>query len=563
MSHHLKSFLFGSPFDLVSYTDPITNTVLLSEVDTFEAAQKITTGTLPIEYLGTFIHEATHHACFFTPVGRSLAALSISAAGETSPKIATEETFKMRRRDILKYYCFRKFFSPLVEGLALFAEFDAFPAGSPVISDPMMKVSYIFAPEDLRDKLPLDPYGSKWKYIRKLLLEARMSESFVSWKSNIMSLGLSHPAGYLLGYLFIKGYWLQLISECRKLLDADLFLAFMISYWFQDAYFADLIIRDTGDVGEDIHNVWAYFQDRIPHLTLNVNQFVNEFETLTPIAGSDSEQQRPSYCNRDRVDEVVLLVQQDLRAVGKYDIFNNFLFGNRQFFRFASCSVDVEISPRGNVVVKDQETTDDLLHGKAILESLIPNSGPGSVEATLQMDGQIYICIFCGKEFVAILDLYNSTWNDESLIWMGEAMLSRLVVEDFLNEIEKERKKYRSCWGNLINLNISNAKELAYKKYSAIGLTDKDGKYDFNKIGLVRNNGFLDLFDQDTDLLDFASKVSLIANHGFAFAKIAHQLNLSEDQFFTYLKRVQDPFLSKLNIDPFFIISNRMKGSLM
>jgi hypothetical protein len=563
MSHKLKSFLFGSPFDLVSYTDPISNTVLLSGVETFDAAQKITYGTLPIEYLGKFIHEATHHACFFTPVGRSLAALSISAAGETSPKIANEETFEMRRRDILKYYCFREFFNPLLEGLALFAELDAFPAGSPVISDPMMKVSYIFTPDDLRGALPLDPYGGKWDYIRKLLLEARTSESFVSWKSNILSLGLDNRGGYLLGYLFIKGYWLRLISECRKLLDADLFLSFMISYWFEDDYFADLIIKDTRDVGEDISNVWAYFQDRIPYLTLNVNKFVNEFETLTPNTGPNNEAHRPSYCNGDSVNDVILLAQQNLRAIGKYDTLNWDLFGNRQFFRFATCSVDVEVSPQGYVTVRDQKTKSELLHGEAVSGSSIPSSGPGSVEATLQMDGQIFICIFCEKDFVAVIDLYNGKWNDESQIWMGETMLSRLVVEEFLQEIEEKRKQYHSYWGNLISINISTAKDLAYKKYSSIGLTDKDGKYDFGKIDLIRQNGLIDIFDQDSALLDFASKVSLIANHGFAFAKIASQLKLPEDQFLTYLHRVEDAFLSALNINPFFIIGKRLKGSMI
>jgi nucleotidyltransferase/DNA polymerase involved in DNA repair len=83
------------------------------------------------------------------------------------------------------------------------------------------------------------------------------------------------------------------------------------------------------------------------------------------------------------------------------------------------------------------------------------------------------------------------------------------------------------------------------------------------KIDLIRQNGLIDIFDQDSALLDFASKVSLIANHGFAFAKIASQLKLPEDQFLTYLHRVEDAFLSKLNINPFFIIGKRLKGSMI
>lgn len=563
MSRQLKPFLFGSPIDQEIYTDPISNTIVLPNVDIFKASRNVASGVLPMEYLNAFLHEATHHICFFTPVGRSLAALSVSAAGESSPNIANEETFKLRRRDVLKLYCFKEFFGPLLEGLAVFAQFDAFPADSPLISDIAMKASYVFAPKGLRQSLPLGPLAGKWDYIRKLFFKARFDDSWFSSKSEVLSLGLDHPEGYLLGYLFVKGYWLQLIKNCRKLLDTDFFLSFMISYWFYDAYFAELIIKDTGDVAEDINNVWAYFQDRIPHLTRNVSEFVLEFENTIASASPNKKQHRPSYCNRDRVNEVILIAQQNLRAVGKYDVLNWDLFGNRQFFRFATSTVDIEVTSGGCFTVRDKKAKRDILQGEAMLGSLKPQVGLGSIEAIIQPDGQILICIFCGLDFVAVFNLTTGEWNEESLLWMGETMLSNLEVEKFLYEIEEHRKHYRSSWGNLLQHNIAGAKDVAYKKYSAVGLTDKDGKYDFGRISLLRKNGFIDVFDQNYDLLDFASKVSLIAVHGFTFAKLASLLKLQEDHFRDRFNCVQDACLRKLNIDPFFTVGDRLKGSLL
>ena len=84
---------------------------------------------LPASTFSSFIHEATHHWCFISPVGTALSALHCSVARRALHWLATgdESETMAALEDLCAYEIALSWLRPLNEGLALFAEYDVFP----------------------------------------------------------------------------------------------------------------------------------------------------------------------------------------------------------------------------------------------------------------------------------------------------------------------------------------------------------------------------------------------------------------------------------------------------
>src|SRR4051794_8760091 len=63
-----------------AFTDPVSNiTVLPSREVEHNLVGLLTGDPLPIRFAPSFIHEVTHHRCFFSPVGNTVALLNLRA----------------------------------------------------------------------------------------------------------------------------------------------------------------------------------------------------------------------------------------------------------------------------------------------------------------------------------------------------------------------------------------------------------------------------------------------------------------------------------------------------
>lgn len=226
-----------------SHTDALTNLVVLSSFDIGRHFQEIVDRDLPIATLPTFLHEATHHWCFDTPVGLALHLLFMRARRAA---LRPEGENRWQILDsVVRYEVARDFIYPLSEGIALFAEHDAIPGAAKTISTPMMSAAalygrgYAFEGEQPYETLPL------------VLAGARISRGHTRRKAALLLEPMScAKGGYLPGYMLVKGLWRHAWPKSELFRDSDFFLQYLRAQLFDDwGLVARLLDDNKKDIG--------------------------------------------------------------------------------------------------------------------------------------------------------------------------------------------------------------------------------------------------------------------------------------------------------------------------
>src|SRR5712691_4525249 len=123
--------------------DPISNHTVFKDPDYY--ADLIKRRDLPVHTLSTFIHEATHHWCFTSPLGMALMLLYLSAARRALHWAETDEAGRTEAmNDLCTYQLVISILRPLNEGLAQFAEYDVLPPDRGKLISPPMRAALTF-----------------------------------------------------------------------------------------------------------------------------------------------------------------------------------------------------------------------------------------------------------------------------------------------------------------------------------------------------------------------------------------------------------------------------------
>lgn len=245
-----------------SSIDPITNITLLAPVRLEEAAGALLTGTLPSDALPAYLHEATHHWCFFSSVGLALTLLNLRARRralllelqDSKDPFETDELDTMFKTpeldtidvldDYLRYDVLTRAQAPLAEGLAIFAEFDALPGSSPVVTEMMTSLLRFLGKSE-------NPDADPWETLGSALLYERSTNLYASRKTSVLTQAMEFDhGGYLAGYLMVKGLWRDAVAINPRLFDTDLFLNLLVTYVYSDfGLVAHLLDPETSDYG--------------------------------------------------------------------------------------------------------------------------------------------------------------------------------------------------------------------------------------------------------------------------------------------------------------------------
>src|SRR5687767_4294217 len=114
--------------DSQAWTDLISNvTSLEPRLTNDDPSPWLGWGTAGPERLGVFLHEATHHWCFLSPVGFALAGMAMRSRQKMLRYLEQPDASATRAltADIGRVNATVAFLRPMAEGLALFAEFDS------------------------------------------------------------------------------------------------------------------------------------------------------------------------------------------------------------------------------------------------------------------------------------------------------------------------------------------------------------------------------------------------------------------------------------------------------
>ncbi len=483
-------FLAG-PVELLRVnTDPISNTVANSSVHPLKVRQELAEGRLDPIYLHGVMHETSHFATFFTPVGKVLGALMCvhgsDPVGFTLDHSAARGVARMgAQADAVLGY-----FTPLIEGIALFAEFDVSPGESPVASTMSTTAMRLFCMHDIRGAAQAGTRRAPYDFVDAFLRSFRTRAETLERKRRLFDLSLASEDGYLLGYLWVKALWRILVSRCRKLADTDLFLSFLIDFFFSDFELASRLFPWlTDDLSDEpaeeyLRDIEHYiFVERIGSLIAGAAAYVDQYEAYASgrAPGDVSEPAcRPGYQNYSWAAHFQLSVTSAFGAVRSMHIMWPDYAAGRHIPRIFVAPAHIEIF--ADMTFKaSNEGCDAALEGP-VMEAGRPLSGAavagnGSIEAVFLLQSmRVILCVFLGHGLIATIDAANEVVNDPEAVQACTDLSSSLAMEAASVQMAKEFELPEGSMAQAVHASLTaRAREKTYDYFASLALGPDDG----------------------------------------------------------------------------------------
>jgi hypothetical protein len=250
-----------------------------------------------------FIHESTHQWCLNSPVGTVLAYLHaralayVGAAARGAPVPHFIEFYD----DVIRVETAREMLRPLMEGMAMFAEFDARTGPRSVSASlPLEQVTWFLDETQARTAASdPDPLRVSTTLTNGILADLRLSQDAVKRRVNLLSQPLATTlsgrptGGYLLGYLTVKSLWHAWIqaTEGFGAGESDLFLSFLRAYIFRDWGFAEVLLNEDYDGLDSIRAISSYFAERLVKFSqvagANAVAFLRQWDELANVRAAE------------------------------------------------------------------------------------------------------------------------------------------------------------------------------------------------------------------------------------------------------------------------------------
>jgi hypothetical protein len=283
-----------------SWIDNLTNNTYLSCSDPHVLARKFITGkSLPLDVLSSFIHEATHHWCNLSLVGNTIALLEASSiqnginvqpvAFELIEKKITrndvsESVLTEARRSFELYYSSmvaHTLLTPLLEGLALFAELDAH-SDRLSCNDLFRSVPYPFewceaffgsSVAELRQSTEL----TKDERLGLLLWLLRFAHDCDDRKAALLCTPYGGQRGlHLQGYCLIKSLHRDLVKIDHRFKDGLLFVAFVRAWFLEDPELSGILLDRASEPKALRDILGRYLQKRMSEmLTVDTSPLID------------------------------------------------------------------------------------------------------------------------------------------------------------------------------------------------------------------------------------------------------------------------------------------------
>lgn len=248
------------------WTDLVLNMTSIDHEDIEYHLTDLAALRYPRETFPTILHELVHHWCFTSPVATALALLharALRTALERQERIQfhipTDDIDTQLTDDIIKYETTMAYLRPIAEGLAMFAEFDAYTREEASFVSIPLRWIYLAYTELSPEQRGHDAGAA----LNPLLFEIRFSPYYRRRKTELLLQPFQGPGSeYLLGYLTIKKLYATGTLRTRAFQNTDFALIFLRDWFYNDFGLVDAILNNhTGSsTGEAIAK---YLNDRI------------------------------------------------------------------------------------------------------------------------------------------------------------------------------------------------------------------------------------------------------------------------------------------------------------
>lgn len=399
-----------------AYTDPTSNAVVIDNFDPLACVDAMREGRMPIELLPTVLHECTHHVTFDSHVGIAIGALCASPASLWTMGIGSNQPL-LPHRDVAVMRVHRTLHTPLIEGMAMFAEHDLVTGDSPLVTTMTEHV------------LPL--FSSTNDHLRA----ARLQPDWVERKRILLSQPVDDQQRYLLGYLAVKALYRRMRAACPPLSDPELFLLTVMRHVFHDPAGAGALLKlpERSDdpaqafvsVAVDVATIVEHFQDVTERL-LTKPAAVGLFHAKAVLQSSG-----PSPLG----DGLDLLAGFRIGLIQVNAVWPR-IFKHRSEFRFGVRHVMVDVDDAGTILLDGQP-----LHGVRAVPNSLRGTVEGTVEAVRLGDRRTTaICVAVYEGLVAVLDCATGEWNPPHLVKQLDQFPSAIALEGAMHEFADKQE---------------------------------------------------------------------------------------------------------------------------
>jgi len=506
------------------YTDMLTGSMHLLDLPANALFKYVLKGRLPSIFLPSFLHESTHFWCGSSDLSAALAILELRSHRDA---LLSPKNYPRLSRNLAVFDATQTLLKPLLEGLALFMEFDASPGDSRVFAAPGTWASAIFLPlEDDESTLPpREKIDAAWvtDQILARLLNYRTDDRAVARKLNVLMQPLREdPDYYLLGYLAVKAIWLAATQKTRMFLDRDLFLSFVRSWIFQDWVLIGYVLDETISPSVAIYLISGRIQRRVAvlasqDLTGEATAFneesdaaeMNHARMLASMQIKQWEAEQPVTAMRSLLTEL-----RDGFAKGERKRQNWFLGDfltiqhRQEMMRLAIEEVMIEVNEYNRVLVRrgaDWQST--YLAGQAP-----PQAKKGTTSG--------WITIYFLPELMKTVIL--AVREDQPMLCVS----AQGVPEDKMTVLrfsvtkvvatEKKRREISAYCRELAakdeqyNEALDGMRQHVQTIYSGWGVSNTPEEKEKNVLTMLERRGFYELLGRDGDLLTALVHISLV-----------------------------------------------------
>lgn len=247
--------------------DPLSNLIRPRQVVLRRDMKGFIVGPWPKHHIQSFLHELTHHWCFHSPLGATLALLRARALRR--PFARPDGQFDgadglALLDDMLASDIPLRLLRPLSEGMALFAEYDMRPGPSRIVTTPMTWAVLMLSSRTAIPNLA-EPSGAR--ELTRKLGDMRLEAGSLRRKMAFLSRPLSElDQAYCDGYLSVKRIYHDLRARSEMFHDADLFLSYMRSYFFEDPGTVAILTRSYDNPQKRLIDYLNHFTARLKRL---------------------------------------------------------------------------------------------------------------------------------------------------------------------------------------------------------------------------------------------------------------------------------------------------------
>jgi hypothetical protein len=552
----LESFI-ESAIDPTGFTDRISNVMAFHGPDPFEIIRSNAAVTANGQYLKLFLHEATHHACFAGILGSTLASLSASCLSHDDTPESDEAplTVSLPGRDLIIDKWLFSAMEPLIEGAALFAEFDAVCGNAPIVSQPMGSAMHLGAPSLAQQAaaLGIDPNIDPLRLLNATLTRARLEPSSVEDKAYLLSSPLCADHGYLLGYLAVKAFYAHLRLRCLAVSDSDLFLTGLINHFFSDEQLARLALAtddlDVERVQTTIRNICDHLQDRWRDLHDNTTA---RFEAMTSDILAKSKPNSSFEADNIRnIDDLTFLTGLRTAPLAM-QIFWPKIFQHRHILRYSARRVHISVEGAGNAVLRGMPDGPVLMICPAVP---LADKGryPGTIEAVASYSGEVRAIVVLGESgLVSLWQQETGQWNDENAIKVLDDLppMDRVIRSaEMIAEAARARRTLLSRPARE-TLGIQHEQARTFAKFLCLQMAlpywPAEARAAFGEV--LMDRGFAALFGED-ELMTLARLSIAFGGPGRSVESTARVTGMSQSEVEDYLEVINRSTKAKLGFE--------------